>query len=144
QSLDNYLYAKRSNATSVNPISIKSSPFALRDGEKILFNFEYLAVGNPLDNDNVFTLEMYDNNDVRVGLQEFRLSELKKDFLTAYDVGDYYKYNGTYIVKNSSVVKGTITLKLPKNGELWLTKVMLQNAGIGTIGWTPSSVDNQI
>ena len=144
QSLDNYLYAKRSNATSVNPISIKSSPFALRDGEKILFNFEYLAVGNPLDNDNVFTLEMYDNNDVRVGLQEFRLSELKKEFLTAYDVGDSYKYNGTYIVKNSSVVKGTITLKLPKNGELWLTKVMLQNAGIGTIGWTPSSVDNQI
>lgn len=144
QSLDNYLYAKRSGATSVNPISIKSSPFALRDGEKILFNFEYLAVGNPLDNDNVFTLEMYDNNDVRVGLQEFRLSELKKEFLTAYDVGDSYKYNGTYIVKNSSVVKGTITLKLPKNGELWLTKVMLQNAGIGTIGWTPSSVDNQI
>src|SRR5699024_7617925 len=45
---------------------------------------------------------------------------------------------------NSSVVKGTITLKLPKNGELWLIKVMLQNAGIGTIGWTPSSVDNQI
>ena len=144
QSLDNYLYATRSNATSVNPISIKSSPFALRDGEKILFNFEYLAVGNPLDNDNVFTLEMYDNNDVRVGLQEFRLSELKKEFLTAYDVGDSYKYNGTYIVKNSSVVKGTITLKLPKNGELWLTKVMLQNAGIGTIGWTPSSIDNQI
>ena len=144
QSLDNYLYAKRSNATSVNPISIKSSPFALRDGEKILFNFEYLAVGNPLDNDNVFTLEMYDNDDVRVGLQEFRLSELKKEFLTAYDVGDSYKYNGSYIVKNSSVVKGTITLKLPKNGELWLTKIMLQNAGIGTIGWTPSSIDNQI
>lgn len=144
QSLDNYLYAKRSNATSVNPISIKSSPFALRDGEKILFNFEYLAVGNPLDNDNVFTLEMFDNNDVRVGLQEFKLSELKKEFLTAYDVGDSYKYNGTYIVKNSSVVKGTITLKLPKNGELWLTKIMLQNAGIGTIGWTPSSIDNQI
>src|SRR5699024_4211625 len=130
---DKYLSRNRTGLTQNLITSASSSYFPVRNGERILFGFDLIHSG--LDNDKVFAIELFDISDKRLLKQEFSLSSLAK-------VGN--RYHGSFSISTPGVEKGSVVLQLPKNGSVSFTKILFQNADIGSVDWSPAPEDSWI
>ena len=130
---DKYLSRNRTGLTQNLITSASSDYFPVRNGERILFGFDLIHSG--LDNDKVFAIELFDISDKRLLKQEFSLSSLAK-------VGN--RYHGSFSISTPGVEKGSVVLQLPKNGSVSFTKILFQNADIGSVDWSPAPEDSWI
>lgn len=130
---DKYLSRNRTGLTQNLITSASSNYFPVRNGERILFGFDLIHSG--LDDDKVFAIELFDISDKRLLKQEFSLSSLAK-------VGN--RYHGSFSISTPGVEKGSVVLQLPKNGSVSFTKILFQNADIGSVDWSPAPEDSWI
>ena len=130
-----FLNLSQSGLSKPNVLARQSTKFITRDGQRLIFTFN--AKHSNLDMDNVFEIEVFNSNDVSLFKKEFKLSDLEKN-----DLGNgLYKYIGSYTINQLNAKKARVNIKLPKNGNLFINKILVQSADIKSTDWTSAPED---
>lgn len=136
-----YVGINRSGLTSDKIASMASSKFPVKDKQRLMIGFDMIVDNlSAYDVKKPFILELYDINDVRVDIVQFKL----EDFKGTLSNGKVTRLNGVYKVDREDVAKGRIRLSLNRNGSVKYTRIMLQAGDLDSTEWSAAPEDSQL
>lgn len=130
----------RSRLTSTSIASIASDKFQVDNGNKLNFNFNFMSLNlNQLDDKNIFTIEIFDINDIRVFSNTFSLNNLNGN--TNLANGKIVNLTGKYTINRSDAAKARVKFQINKNGNVNFSKINLQKGDVLDSNWAQAPED---
>ena len=130
----------RSGLTSTSIALIASDKFQVDNGNKLNFNFNFMSLNlDQLDDKNIFTIEIFDINDIRVFSNTFSLNNLNGN--TNLANGKIVNLTGKYTINRSDAAKARVKFQINKNGNVNFSKINLQKGDVLDSNWAQAPED---